>query len=44
MLGALKAISAAYEGSGGPFFLGAKPSYADFHWFPWAHRCRRRAE
>jgi hypothetical protein len=38
MLSALKAISAAYEGSGGPFFLGPKPSYADFHWFPWAHR------
>jgi glutathione S-transferase len=43
MLGALKAISAAYEGSGGPFFLGPKPSYADFHWFPWAHRCSRQS-
>jgi hypothetical protein len=41
MLSALKAISAAYEGSGGPFFLGPKPSYADFHWFPWAHRFAR---
>lgn len=41
MLSALKAISAAYEGSGGPFFLGPKPSYADFHWFPWAHRLAR---
>jgi hypothetical protein len=38
LLSALKAISAAYEGSGGPFFLGIKPSYADFHWFPWTHR------
>jgi glutathione S-transferase len=38
LLAAIKAISAAYERSGGPFFFGAKPSYADFHWFPWAHR------
>jgi glutathione S-transferase len=38
LLAAIKAISAAYERCGGPFFFGAKPSYADFHWFPWAHR------
>ena len=41
VLDAMAAYQAAYEGSGGPFFLGPKPSYADFHWFPWAHRLAR---
>jgi hypothetical protein len=38
LLNTLKSISAAYQRCSGPFFFGAKPSYADFHWFPWAHR------
>jgi hypothetical protein len=38
LLNTIKSISSAYERCGGPFFFGAKPSYADFHWFPWVHR------
>jgi hypothetical protein len=38
LLRSISAISSAYERCGGPFFFGAKPSYADFHWFPWVHR------
>ncbi len=38
LLRVIRGISAQYEKSGGPYFLGGKLSMADIQWFPFVHR------